>query len=129
MRETLGHLVERLLDVCRDGLVAGVADESFPGMDGAGSWHHGGLETLALSGERARVRRGLSSFSQVDGSPTGLRICSDLRDKPRLACQDAWPQVEKSFRATRTSDFCMHDSVPSRGSVTRRAPWRGVQFS
>ena len=57
MRETLGDLVKRLLDVCRDGLVAGVAHESFPGMDGAGRWHHGGLETLAISGEGARVRR------------------------------------------------------------------------
>ena len=118
VRETFGHLVERLPDVCRDGLVAGVADESFPGMDGAGRWHHGVLETLALSCERARVRRRLSSFSQVDGPPTGRRICSDLRGKRRLACQDAWPQVEQSLRAARSSDFGMHDSVPSRGSVT-----------
>ena len=105
MRETLGHLVERLPDVCRDGRVAGVAYESFASMDGAGRWQHGMLETPELSYERARVRRRLSSSSQVDGSPTGLRICSDLRGRRRLACQDAWPQVEQSLRAARSLVF------------------------
>ena len=76
MRDTLGHLVEKLPDVCRDGLVAGVADESFPGMDEAGSCPHGVLVTIARSWERARVRRRLSSSSQVDGPPTGLRIAA-----------------------------------------------------
>ena len=118
MRDTLGHLVEELPDVCRDGLVAGAADESFPGMDEAGRCPHGVLVTMALSCERARVRRQLSSSSQVDGPPTGLRICSDLRGKRRLACQDAWPRVEQSFRAARSWDLCMHDSLRSRGSVT-----------
>ena len=117
MREALGHLVEKLPDVCRDGLVAGVADESFPDMDGAGRCNLGVLGTLELSFERARLRQRMSSSSQVDGSPTGLRICSDLRGRRRLSCQDAWPQVEQSLRAARSSVFCMHDSVPSRGGV------------
>ena len=43
--------------VARRGHVAGVADEIVPGMDEAGRWRLGVLDTLALSDERARVRR------------------------------------------------------------------------
>ena len=119
VRDTFGRLIKRLPDVCCDGLVAGVADESFPGMDEARRWKHRVLDTFALSGQRARVRRRLSSCSQVDHLLTGLRLCSDLRGKCRLEARlhRHRLRIEQIVRAAGDSSFAFDDSVPLRGPV------------
>ena len=130
MRDTLGHLVEKLPDVCRDGLVAGAADESFPGMDEAGRCPHGVLVTMALSCGRARVRRQLSSSSQVDGPPTGLRIAATSEATVAEPAGTHERDLRSRFVPHDHLVFCVHDCVPSRGNVTsctlvRSTVWLG----